>query len=639
MTLAVRAWIFCSAWLCGAGWILSALQQLNRGGYAVLFLVTTIFFIRDVRIVTATGQSILKNAGRSWRKFRHRFKRLAPLLFLALVIISLGGGLIASPQNGDTNAYRIPRVLHWLGHEGWHWIRTEDSRMNIGGCVYEWLMAPLILFSGTDRWVFMPNVFSYLLLPGLVFSVFRRLQVSPRVAWWWMWFLASGWCFVQQACSTNNDCLGAVYALAAVDFALRAHASRKAEDLWFSLLAAGLLTGLKPINLPLLLPWAIAVWPCARLLVARPILSGLAAGLGLLASAIPSAYLCWLHTGNWKGFTPGQLVDWGAQQELHSPFWGIVGNAFCLTIENLMPPFFPWVSTWNNAMQHFLQTPLGAHFASFENFGHWNRSATEAYAGIGMGVTALTLISLLAARKSQATTPRTDKSARFFWWLRLAPWLALLVFMAKVGTYQNTRIVASYYALLFPLLLVGPGQKALIRRRWWQSFLLVVMLFTVAWMAFVRGRQLVPMSLVAELHAKYPQVKFLTTLNDSYDSRRSVTSYMSFLPQHHLAEPVVGYATTYGACEPGMWFPLGAVRVERVLPGDDAGWLNSQGIHYVLVEDIALKAANQTIEQWMQRQSGSLVDELVFTKDPGTPPGHIYLVKLSLPAKAVSPPQ
>jgi hypothetical protein len=638
MTLAVRAWIFCSAWLCGAGWILSALHQLNRASYAVLFVFTAVFFLRNASAVTVTGRAILKNAGRSWPKFRHRFKRLAPLLFMVLAIISLIGGLLACPQNGDTNAYRIPRVLHWIGHDGWHWIRTADSRMNIGGCVYEWLMTPLILFLRTDYWVFLPNVLSYLLLPGLVFSVFRRMQVSPRVAWWWMWFLASGWCFVQQACSTTNDCLGAVYAIAAVDFALRARESRNVEDLWLSMLAAGLLTGLKLVNLPLLLPWAIAAWPSARLLLARPIMSGAAVGLGLLASALPSAYLCWVHTGNWKGFMPGQLVDWGARQELHSPFWGIVGNTFCLTVENLMPPFFPWVVAWNNAMQHFLQTPLGVHFTVFENFGHWGRSATEAYAGIGLGVTAAALISILAARKPGTATPQSGQSGRFLWWLRLAPWLALLVFMAKVGTYQNTRIVASYYALLFPLLLVGAGQRALTFRCWWQWFLLSVMLFTVAWMAFLRGRQLVPATFMADLHARHPQVKILTVLNDYYASRLSVASNKFFLPKHHLGEAVVGYATTYGGCEPGMWFPLGTVRVERVLPEDGAVWFNFQGIHYVLVEDVALKAANETIEEWMHRQSGSLVDELVFTRDPGSPPGHLYLVHFSPPAGAVPPP-
>jgi hypothetical protein len=401
------------------------------------------------------------------------------------------------------------------------------------------------------------------------------------------------------------------------------------------MLAAGLLTGLKPTNLPLLLPWAIAAWPAARLLLLRPLKSFVMAGFGLLISAVPLAVLCWQHTGSWKGYS-GQTNDWGAQQELHSPFWGIVGNTFCLTAQNLLPPFFPWASAWNNAMQHFLQTPFGAHFTSFENFGRLDRSANGASAGIGLVVVVLILISMIAAYFFRNKKPAPFKREWFFFWLRLAPWLALLVFMAKVGTYQNARHVAPYYALLFPLLLARTGQKALTFRRWWQGLLLSAMLFTVAWMTFTRGREIVPATLMADLHAKHPQAKFLTILNDYYASNLSIETGRRFLQRNNIRDAVVGYATTFGSSEPGMWFPLGTVRVERVLPEDDQAWFRSRGIHYVAVEYLFLKAANETIEEWMQHQHGSLVDELAFTTDPGAPLGHLYLVHLS-PAVEAAP--
>jgi len=52
--------------------------------------------------------------------------------------------------------------------------------------------------------------------------------------------------------------------LAAVDFGLRAWASRQASDLRLSILSAALLTGAKASNLPLLLPWGIVVLGCCR---------------------------------------------------------------------------------------------------------------------------------------------------------------------------------------------------------------------------------------------------------------------------------------------------------------------------------------------------------------------------------------
>ena len=94
--------------------------------------------------------------------------------------------------------------------------------MNIAATGFEWLSAPLLLFTRTNQFLFLINWASYLMLPGLIFSVFTRLQVRPRVAWWWMWLLASGWCYVLQASSDMNDSFAVIYALASVDFALRA---------------------------------------------------------------------------------------------------------------------------------------------------------------------------------------------------------------------------------------------------------------------------------------------------------------------------------------------------------------------------------------------------------------------------------
>ena len=107
---------------------------------------------------------------------------------------------------------------------------------------------------------FSSTSFLFLLLPGLVFSVLVRLGVRRWVAWHWMWLAPTGYCFLLQAGSIANDSFGAPFALAAVDFALRARISRRPLDFFF--FPPGrcpLLTGAKASNLPLLLPWAIAL--------------------------------------------------------------------------------------------------------------------------------------------------------------------------------------------------------------------------------------------------------------------------------------------------------------------------------------------------------------------------------------------
>jgi hypothetical protein len=261
----VRFWILLSSLLVSAGWVLSALHQLNRSGYATVFVLATVafFFWRQ-----KTGWRPQKNPAQLFQKFRRRFKRPAPLIFFLLVSLTLLSGILYPPLNGDSETYRLPRVLHWLADGQWHWLHAFDARMNVAACGWEWLSAPLFLFTRTDRFLFLINWISFLMLPGLIFSVLTRLQVRPRVAWWWMWLLAAGWCFVLQAGSIANDSFAAIYILAAVDLALRAREKKSVTDLWLSLLAAALTTGTKQTNIPLALLWLIAAWPGAPVLAA-----------------------------------------------------------------------------------------------------------------------------------------------------------------------------------------------------------------------------------------------------------------------------------------------------------------------------------------------------------------------------------
>lgn len=358
MLNAVRAWILLSALLCGAGWVLSALHELNRGGYLVVFAIAAIAGVWRWRNFKWQSWETIHRAR---HKLLHRFRRPGALLFLALALMALTGGMLYVPNNGDSDAYRIPRVLHWLGQNQWHWIHTFDFRMNAAACGWEWLSAPLILFTRTDRFLFLINWLSYLMLPGLIFSVFTRLRVRARVAWWWAWLLSSGWCYTMQAGSVGNDSFAVIYALAAVDLALRARKSGRTGDLLLSLLAVALLTDTKQTNLPLVLLWFIAAWPGLKLLLKQPVVTVAMVAVSLLVSIVPMTVLNLKHQGTWTGIPMN-----ASNLHLDSPFWGIIGNAFCIPLQNLLPPVFPWVESWNATMEHFVQTPFGSHFASFE---------------------------------------------------------------------------------------------------------------------------------------------------------------------------------------------------------------------------------------------------------------------------------
>jgi len=627
----VRLWIVFSTALVAGGWILSALHALNRAGYAIILILALFAGVLCWK-TTCYSQPF---AWRSfWSRWIRRFSRPAPFIFLLIVVLNLAGGLADRPDNGDSNSYRVPRVLHWLGNQGWCWIHTGDSRMNIAGSGFEWLFAPQILFLRTDRWLFLVNLISYLLLPGLIFDLFRRLRIQARVAWWWMWLLAGGWCYVFQATSTLNDSLGVTYALASVVLALRAAETRAVADIWLSVLAAALLTGVKQTNLPLALPCLIALWPGRQLLWRNLGLTLAVTFLAILVSAVPQAILNFKYAGTWTGFpkeVTHQMFAWGQQQELTSPGWGLIGNLFCFPAQNLLPPFFPWATAWNNAMKHFLETGLGSHFGQFEVFGYLNRSITATNAGIGLAVICVITLSLLGIYRLRNASAAQQNRSKNIWllWLQLTPWLCLLIFLAKVGTYQNARQAAPYYIFLFPSLLSATGHAMLVRRRWWQCVAISSLCVTVAYLSFARGRAFIPSTVVTQLQQEHPHAKWLTVFADYFSARNSVNSQRNFLQKCHVTnEKIVGYATTVGGSEPGWWMPFGSREVRRILPSDTEASVRQQGIHYIVVEDIAVHAANLTIEEWASRYDAEIVGEQAFTKDPNTPLAHLYLAHI-----------
>ncbi len=620
MLFCVRAWILLSALLVGGGWILSAVHQLNRPGYLGLFLLGGLLAVWAVRQSAAAPGAFPRAARKIWRRWR----RPLPFLFLALVLMSLAAGWLHCPNNGDSNSYRIPRVFHWLGHEQWHWIHSLDERLNIVGCGYEWLAAPIMLFTRSDGYIFLVNTLAFALLPGLIFSVFTRLGVPSRVAWWWMWLLPSGWCYAMQAASDVNDSFAVIYALAAVDLALRGIARKNVSDLWLSLLAAALLTGTKQTSIPLVVLWAIAIGPGVGLLLRRPLGTLLTSLAGLLVSALPLAIFNLRHTGVWTGLSPNLTPTSPLYGTLPtSPFWSVLGNLFCLPVQNLKPPVFPWTARWGAMLDRFLQTPFGHHFSSFEAFGALSSGTSETNAGIGLSLCVFTLVSVLAALGWRGRyAPVAVTAPRFqIGLLRWVPFLLLLVFMAKVVSYQNARQLGPYYVFFFPCLLVAPGHLTLVRQQWWRIMAVLVMLSTAFLLVVARNRPLFPArTLITQIEAKYPHASGLTKSLDTFFWISVVENTRAFIA-HSVPpnEPVIGYATDWSTLEPAMWLPFGQRRVERVLPTDSPAELRRQNIHYVYVDFTALHLPGQppeTIEHWMAQRAGRLVDQMDLSADP-----------------------
>jgi len=621
-------WVWICAVLNCAGWGLSAGHALNGWGYAAVILAGLLLLLFWRQTVVPTGSLAYHES-----RFLRRIRRPLPLAFLVLTGLMILGGLLYSPSNYDGMTYRVPRVLHWLAADQWHWIHTVYPRVNARACGIEWVSAPLILFSHSDRLLFLINVVSFLLLPGLVFSVFTRLGVRPRVAWHWMWIVPTGYCFLLQGGSSGNDLFGAPFVLAAIDFALRARTSHRARDFFGSILAAALMTSAKTSDLPLVLVWAVAIMPSWRLMFRWPVKLALVGLVAIACSFLPMAALNQYYCADWTG--------WKSEGECakSNPPLRLAANVVLVTLQNFTPPVFPLAGKWNAFATNHIPADLSMrlHQTVVEPEAvefHLDEMQIEENAGLGFGVCLLLLLSAVAAavhRGSLFSAGRLD--SRFVIWqtsLRWLPLISLLALLSQSEVFPISRILAPYYALLLPVCLAGAGQNWVVTRRWWRAAVKVVFLLAALLLIISPPRPLFPANTIfAALSARHP---------DSHLLARADTIYTLYHQRSDAFAPVLAEVPpdvrilglfTYDDPEASLWRPFGRRRILHIRPEDTDDYLKSEGIEYVLID--SGKLANwfhETPAEWVQRQKATVVKKIPLTLRASEGSVDWWLVKL-----------
>ncbi len=633
---AVKFWIWISVFASFAGWTLSLFGQLNRVGYCVLGAVA-LLILNEAR---ARGAVTFGQGSWRWRKHCRRFRRGFPLMFAVLATLVFVSGVLYAPSNHTGLSYRLPRVLHWLQAGEWHWIFTPNIRMNTRACGIEWLSAPLLLFTKSDRGLFLLNFIPFLLFPGLLFSVLTRLGVRARVAWPWMWLMPTGYVFVIQAGSGGNDAFPIAYALAAVDFALRAWQSRRASDLWHSLLAVSLLGGAKASNLPIMLPWFLLVAPLWQVLKAKPAATARIVFLALIVSFLPTALLNIHYIDDWSALKyerPGMGMK--------NPIVGVWGNSLLLLENNLCPPFFPLAGWWNqNALRLLPGLIVQPMLKYFEDGFHmlWELP-TEDWCGLGLGVTLLMIVSALSGLKLTALRSNSlstngagifasqlnRHAARYYWFVLISPWLALLAYCAKSGMVTPARLIAPYYPLLLPLLLVGAGQTQLIRQRWWRGLAWANCFLALGVLVVTPPRPLWPaQTILKKAVAAYPNNRLLKRALQTY----AVYSIRSDpLPELRAKLPpdlkVVGFLGTHDDLDISFWRPFGSRRVEQISHIAKPEDIRTRKLQYAVVSGIHFELANRSFDDWLKEMRAEVVAETTATIVVSVGPKKWYLVR------------
>lgn len=620
-------WIWFCAYLNAAGWVLSALHQLNTTGYAVVMAVGLAALV--VWRLKAP-EPILPSA--RWAQWRRRFRKPFPLAFLILGALVFIGGALYPPSNYDALAYRIPRVLHWLAADQWQWIHTIFPRINTRSCGIEWVSAPVIALLKTDRPLFLINFISFLLLPGLVFSVFTRLGVQRRVAWYWMWLVPTGYGFLLQAGSIGNDLFGATFALAALDLALRTKTSRSPRDFLTSILAAALLTSAKTSNLPLLLPWALALLPSLNLIFRWPLRMAGVCVLALLASALPTMVLNKKNCGDWSGM----VYETGYFKS--APVTQTIVGAGLLTLENFTPPVFPLADKWNQNVNRFippkLQTILDETVMPPDSKLQVVQMQIEEQAGLGFGVCLLVLLSGLAAVYWKWCQRQSIASKAYRWsWQRLvrfAPVISLLALFSQSHMCTISRLVISYYALLLPVVLAGAAQGWVIRQRWWQVGAALVFFSAAGLVIISPARPLFPVQMILnKFQDRAPGSPMLARAREVYTVYRIRNDAFEPIRAALPDDATVLGITIFDIPETSLWRPFGSRRIEHVCPEDTATDLKRRGVKYILIRpDMFGKGFTGSLEEWLAQMNAQIVQKISLNLRAATGPLDWFLIKL-----------
>jgi hypothetical protein len=421
-----------------------------------------------------------------------------------------------------------------------------------------------------------------------------------------MWLAPSGYCFVLQAASISNDTFAAIYALAAMVFALRARATGRVGQAWLAIISAALLTGAKGTNLPLLLPIAVALLPSVRALSLRPVGSCVVAGLAMLVSFLPTAIINIKHCGDWMGVAIERKVF-----VMSKPLYGVIGNAVQFLIQNFVPPFFPWARYWNAHVDQFWLVKLVDGYFEPGSYG-LRELPMEELSGLGFGVMALMVLSVVAGALyvRRAKVDSSEKVSAFLKVLMFLPYVALLVYMMKSGLSEASRIVSPYYCLLVPFWLLGRGQLWVVNRQCWQWLARLALLVAAVIVILTPARPLWPASAVLrKLHQLNPNSALLARAErvyTVYSGRRDILAPVRTLipPQ----EKVIGIVSVVDEPIASIWKPYGQKSVFFVLTKDSVADLKQHGVRYVVLSPEGVKTLfNEDSEAWAAQFKADIV--------------------------------
>jgi hypothetical protein len=172
----------------------------------------------------------------------------------------------------------------------------------------------------------------------------------------------------------------------------------------------------------------------------------------------------------------------------------------------------------------------------------------------------------------------------------------------------TARLIAPYYPLLLPLLLISPAQSEIIRCRWWRALTGMVLFFAFVVVIVVPDRPLWPAkTILAKLHEQHPDqclinraLKVYTVYAQRWDSLADVRA---LLPPEIK---VVGFMGGEDDCDISLWRPFGERRVEHFLLTDSPAQIRERA-EYVVVSGSYLEGRGVSFDDWLQKSGAEFI--------------------------------
>jgi hypothetical protein len=258
----------------------------------------------------------------------------------------------------------------------------------------------------------------------------------------------------------------------------------------------------------------------------------------------------------------------------------------------------------------------------------------EENAGLGVGVCVLLLASVIAAkferRKNPAVVLEKPDGSAWRACVRFAPVISFCALMTQADNDAIARIAMPYYLLLLPPLLAANGHERLIGKHWWRVSVFAVFAVAVGLLIISPARPLFPVqTLLKTIQPHAADARWFTRVKtvysvygarvDAFEPARAV------LPAD--ANPL-GFVTGDDP-EATLWQPFGSRRILHVCCDDTPEAIRQRGIKYVLVSSsIMLQVWNVSLDEWLVRNNGEVVQRLSLELRAGNGPTDWCLVKL-----------